>query len=146
MEQQLSSPPSELDNKLTPMQRANAHLNVARGLHHAYIMLLRTQGLTSKNHPYHQESERLKVYGKKVRKLESAEYLATHKPALELNIGAANRFISHAIPDLSADQKTALKEVSSKRKQADESTGTPAEMARAFLEQTLGSTKAKKSK
>jgi hypothetical protein len=51
------------------------------------------------------------VYGKKVRKLESAEYLATHKPALELNIGAANRFISHAIPDLSADQKTALKEV-----------------------------------
>jgi len=51
------------------------------------------------------------VYGKKVRKLESAEYLALNKPALELNIGAANRFISHAIPDLSKDQKAALKEV-----------------------------------
>ena len=55
--------------------------------------------------------ERLKVYGKKVRKLESAEYLAVNKPALELNVGAANRFISHAIPDLSREQKVALKEV-----------------------------------
>jgi len=51
------------------------------------------------------------VYAKKVRKLESAEYLAVNKPALELNIGAANRFISHAIPDLNADQKAALKQV-----------------------------------
>ena len=51
------------------------------------------------------------MYGKKVRKLESAEYLAVNKPALELNVGAANRFISHAIPDLSREQKVALKEV-----------------------------------
>ena len=41
--------------QLTPLQRANAHLNVAKGLYYAYLMLLRTQGLTSKTHPYHQE-------------------------------------------------------------------------------------------
>ena len=57
--------------------------------------------------------DRLKAYGKKVRKLESAEYLATHKPATEVNIAAANRFINHAIPDLSQDQKAALKQASS---------------------------------
>ena len=55
--------------------------------------------------------DRLKAYGKKVRKLESAEYLALHKPATEINIAAANRFINHAIPDLSKEQKAALKQV-----------------------------------
>jgi len=75
--------------------------------------------------------------------------LSVHKPALELNIGAANRFISHAIPDLSQSQKAALKEIGVKRKQGEEGNileGSPADMARAFLEQTLGSTAPKRAK
>ena len=55
--------------------------------------------------------ERLKAYNKKVRKLESADFLAKHRPATEINIAAANRFINHAIPNLSSEQKAALKQV-----------------------------------
>lgn len=54
--------------------------------------------------------ERLKVYGKKIRRLESEEYLAKTRPSLEVNIAAANRFINNAIPDLSKEQKQALKQ------------------------------------
>lgn len=44
--------------QLTPLQRANAHLAVARGLYHTYLLLLRTQGLVSKNHPIEEEAVR----------------------------------------------------------------------------------------
>ena len=54
--------------------------------------------------------ERLKFYGRKVRKLESATFLAKHQPSLDLDVAAANRFITHAIPDLRRDQKRALKQ------------------------------------
>ena len=57
--------------------------------------------------------ERIKFYGRKVRKLESATFLAKHQPSLDLNVAAANRFITHAIPDLCEDQKQALKQAMS---------------------------------
>lgn len=53
----------------------------------------------------------MKFYAKKVRKLESEEYLSTHKPSMEVNVAAANRFITHAIPDLNKEQKAALRKV-----------------------------------
>ena len=55
--------------------------------------------------------ERLRLYTKKVEKVESEKWLKEHKPALSLSIAAANRFITNAIPDLSAEQKTALRQV-----------------------------------
>ena len=55
--------------------------------------------------------ERLRLYTKKVEKVESEKWLKEHKPALSLSIAAANRFITNAIPDLSAEQKAGLRKV-----------------------------------
>lgn len=55
--------------------------------------------------------ERLKHYDKKVKKLESADYLAKNRRSLTLNIGAANRFIDNAVPSLTKEQKEALRQV-----------------------------------
>ena len=55
--------------------------------------------------------ERLRLYTKKVEKVESEKWLKEHKPALSLSIAAANRFITNAIPDLSSEQKAALRKV-----------------------------------
>ena len=38
-------------------------------------------------------------------------WLAKHKPSTQINVGAANRFISHALPELTPAQKAALKQV-----------------------------------
>lgn len=54
---------------------------------------------------------RLKVYAGKVEKAAAAQWLSTHRPKTQVNLAAANRFITHAIPELSQEQKTALQEV-----------------------------------
>lgn len=43
-------------------------------------------------------------------KAESAEYLRTHKPSGSVDVAAANRFISHALPDLTDEQRRKLKQ------------------------------------
>ena len=55
--------------------------------------------------------ERLRLYEKKVRKLESERWLAHNSAQTQINVAAANRFISAAIPDLTATQRAALKTV-----------------------------------
>jgi hypothetical protein len=52
-----------------------------------------------------------KAYAKKVRKEVAREELGTTKRGLEVNIDAAHRFITHAIPELSAKQKEQLQAV-----------------------------------
>ena len=39
-----------------------------------------------------------------------AAWLAQHKPMTQVNVTAANRFISHALPDLGPEQRAALKQ------------------------------------
>ena len=53
------------------------------------------------------QQERVKLYQKKIQKAESAAYVAANKSSTEINIAAANRFITHAIPELTAQQKQA---------------------------------------
>ena len=55
--------------------------------------------------------ERLRLYEMKVRKLESEQWLAHNSAQTQINVAAANRFISAAIPDLTATQRAALKTV-----------------------------------
>lgn len=43
-------------------------------------------------------------------KAESAEYLRTHKPSGSVDVAAANRFISHALPDLTDEQRRKLRQ------------------------------------
>lgn len=55
--------------------------------------------------------DRIQRYKKKLKKLISDEELAVTRRSLTLNVGAANRFIDAAIPDLPEDQKKALRKV-----------------------------------
>lgn len=55
--------------------------------------------------------ERLRLYKKKIHKVESQKWFKEHKRSLEVNVSAANRFISNAIPELTAEQRSALKKV-----------------------------------
>ena len=53
----------------------------------------------------------MRLYDKKVRKLESERWLAHNSAQTQINVAAANRFISAAIPDLTPTQRAALKAV-----------------------------------
>ena len=55
--------------------------------------------------------DRTKLYDEKVQKAATAVWLAKHRPSTLINVGAANRFISHALPELTPAQKAALKQV-----------------------------------
>jgi len=71
--------------------------------------------------------DRIRLYQKKVQKLEHDQTLATSRRSTAIDIGAANRFISAAVTDLSAQQKAALQQVqhlnaddrTAKRRRAD---------------------------
>ena len=70
---------------------------------------------------------RIRLYHKKVQKLENDQKLATSRRTTAIDIGAANRFITAAVTDLSAQQKAALQQVEhcsprdsgAKRRQSD---------------------------
>lgn len=76
---------------------------------------------------YPMVQDRIRLYHKKVQKLENDQKLATSRRMTAIDIGAANRFITAAVTDLSAQQKAALQQVehrgaddrSAKRRQAE---------------------------
>lgn len=63
--------------------------------------------------------ERLAAYEKKVKKAITADDLARHRPGTSLNIAAANRFIDAAIPDLTQEQKQAIRNLGKRSAVAD---------------------------
>ena len=71
--------------------------------------------------------DRIRLYHKKVQKLENDQTLATSRRTTAIDVGAANRFISAAVTDLSSQQKAALQQVersstddrAAKRRQSD---------------------------
>lgn len=54
--------------------------------------------------------ERLRRYEAKLRRATLDDELARTRPSSDLNVAAANRFIANAIPDLTAEQKQALRD------------------------------------
>lgn len=54
-----------------------------------------------------------------VSKAESTEYLRTHRPTATLDVAAANRFINHAIPDLTNDQRARIRAAEATIKASD---------------------------
>ncbi len=98
------------DSQLTHLQRAQALQKLTAAAHAAYALWLRCTGLDpAKQQAVQQEAARLAVYSKKVDKAVAAEIVRNSRPALSLDVGAAGRFIEHAIPELSAQQRTALR-------------------------------------
>ena len=57
------------------------------------------------------EQGKLQQLWKRLRDTRDAEELASSQPSVSLNIGAANRFISQAVPELSQEQRRKLREV-----------------------------------
>lgn len=55
--------------------------------------------------------ERIQLYQRKVQKLESEKWLQENSAQTQVNVAAANRFISAAIPDLTPAQRGVLKAV-----------------------------------
>ena len=55
--------------------------------------------------------DRIRLYHKKIQKLENDQKLATSRRTTAVDIGAANRFITAAVTDLSVQQKAALQQM-----------------------------------
>eukprot|EP00951_Prasinocladus_malaysianus_P011916 scaffold88337_cov41-Prasinocladus_malaysianus.AAC.1 len=62
-------------------------------------------------HPLKKAKDRMLAYSKRVASAVAEHELSTSSRALSVDISAANRFIEHAVPDLSAEQKRQLKQV-----------------------------------
>jgi len=127
-----------LDSQLKPLERAELHVTLAAAANTLFRMYLKTQGVPLDAHPVNRELERVQMY---LDKVERAKNTAGPRTAA-LNVDAANRFITHAIPDLSADQKKRLREVNQReRSKASEKSASKKpkrvsakEAANAFLE------------
>ncbi|CAM6036776.1 unnamed protein product [Sphagnum compactum] len=96
---------------LTPVERASTFLCLSKALTTLFSFHLRTSGICPEKHAAHSEVERVSLYHDKVMKALDQSKGAL-QPTSAIDVGAANRFIEHAIPDLSADQKRRMWEVS----------------------------------
>lgn len=94
---------------LEPLQRAELHLSQAQTLKALLDLLRKCNGHTETDGSFAKEADRLEAYEKKVRKAVSGKLLSDARPTVALDVAAANRFIDHAIPDLTPEQRQALK-------------------------------------
>jgi hypothetical protein len=105
---------------LSHLERARVLMALWQAVHAAYVAHGRTHGLDvastsgigiggmQPGEAMRKEAARLAAYFKKVNKAVAAEELRHSRPSLSLNVAAANRFIDHAIPDLTTNQRQAL--------------------------------------
>mmetsp|Transcript_23506 Transcript_23506/g.39385 ORF Transcript_23506/g.39385 Transcript_23506/m.39385 type:complete len:193 (+) Transcript_23506:236-814(+) len=132
----------QLESQLKPLERAELHVTLAFAANALFGMYLKTQGVPMAEHPVKRELDRVQMYQQKVERAKFTERPRTGA----LNVDAANRFITHSIPDLSADQKKRLREINqrerTKSQDQDAKAKTPRqksitakEAANAFLEE-----------
>ncbi|CAL8470224.1 g9766 [Coccomyxa elongata] len=92
-----------------PLSQATEQLLMAQTVSVLYQCYLRLSGEAVEDTTHAKDMERLSIYRKKIEKVESEKWFKEHKRTLEVNVSAANRFISHAIPELTNEQRSALK-------------------------------------
>lgn len=126
----LEASPKDIAAQLTPLERVKVNLALAQSVVTLYQLHRRLDAAALDKHPIQKELERLAAYERKVKKAVAADDLARLRPGTSLNIAAANRFIDAAIPDLSAEQKQALRTLG-KQQQADAAAGQDAAPASA---------------
>lgn len=107
---------------LSLLDSAQYHYGVAEVVLTLYNSIYRLRGKKNTSARFEKEVQRLQQYRKKVQKALSAEELRNNRPTATLNIAAANRFIDHAIPDLTTEQRQALKRAS--KEVSDKKNGT----------------------
>ncbi|KAL4421998.1 hypothetical protein ABPG77_005428 [Micractinium sp. CCAP 211/92] len=96
-------------SKMPPLERAQAQLALAQATAALFQLLLRANGVDPSDHESRKEQERLAQYGKKVRRAAAEKELRESRRSLEVNVAAVNRFISAAVPELTQEQRAALK-------------------------------------
>eukprot|EP01024_Parvocaulis_polyphysoides_P040465 TRINITY_DN36825_c0_g1_i4.p2 TRINITY_DN36825_c0_g1~~TRINITY_DN36825_c0_g1_i4.p2 ORF type:complete len:142 (-),score=27.06 TRINITY_DN36825_c0_g1_i4:122-547(-) len=95
-------------SELAPLQEAHLQLLLARSGQAVYDIFMNTLGKESDSKTNHQ---RLKAYTKKVQQSETQLLQTEEQQNLKLDIQAANRFIEHALPELTKEQKQLMKQV-----------------------------------
>ncbi|XP_024401229.1 uncharacterized protein [Physcomitrium patens] len=108
----LTSPESrESIQLLSPADRASYFLAIAKAANALFCLHLRTTGQDPEKHGVKSELERVSVYNDKVAAAIDRS-MAPSRPTSAINVPAANRFIEHAIPDLTEEQKQKVREIS----------------------------------
>ncbi len=108
-----SSSSEQQQEEMTQLERAQALLAVARAVHTMHVLRQRASSGVAGLAPgsaAEKEEKRLAVYANKVNKAVAADMLSKARKSATLNVAAANRFIDAAIPELSAEQKAALRQ------------------------------------
>ncbi|XP_018422445.1 PREDICTED: nuclear nucleic acid-binding protein C1D [Nanorana parkeri] len=101
---------SELLQKLDPVEQAKLDLVSAYTLNSLFWVYLVTQGINPKEHPVKDELERIRSYMNRVKEI------TDRKKAARLDKGAAQRFIKHALCDLTPEEDSPAKKKSKSKK------------------------------
>mmetsp|Transcript_15613 Transcript_15613/g.43670 ORF Transcript_15613/g.43670 Transcript_15613/m.43670 type:complete len:219 (-) Transcript_15613:30-686(-) len=105
----LNLSPKDLE-QLEPLEAAQVQMALAQAANALFKMYLMSAGTDPANSSVKKEEERLQQYSKRLAAAMNEHQLANSKRSLAVDIGAANRFIEHAIPDLSSEQKVMLRD------------------------------------
>uniref|UniRef100_A0A061R305 Nuclear nucleic acid-binding protein C1D n=1 Tax=Tetraselmis sp. GSL018 TaxID=582737 RepID=A0A061R305_9CHLO len=96
--------------QLKPLEAAQLQLGLAQSAMALFKLYLLSVGTDPSGHAVQKEEERLREYSRKIAAArEEEEAAAAKSSALSLDIAAANRFIEHAIPELTEDQRAQLR-------------------------------------
>eukprot|EP00246_Nothoceros_aenigmaticus_P003504 TRINITY_DN14673_c0_g1_i1.p1 TRINITY_DN14673_c0_g1~~TRINITY_DN14673_c0_g1_i1.p1 ORF type:complete len:185 (+),score=20.47 TRINITY_DN14673_c0_g1_i1:435-989(+) len=95
---------------LNPVDRATTFLQLARTTGSLFSLYLRTKGISPDDHPVRKELDRVGLY---VDKVERASYKSTapSRPTSSVDVPAAGRFIEHALPDLTQEQRLRVQQI-----------------------------------
>ncbi|GAB4814187.1 hypothetical protein N2152v2_001233 [Parachlorella kessleri] len=105
----LQTSPKDIESQLDAAGCAQVYLALAQTLHSLLGLYLKACGVAPEDHDTAKEKERLEAYRRKVNKVVAEKELSESRRSLEVNVAALNRVITHAVPDLSAGQKQALR-------------------------------------
>ncbi|PNH08583.1 Nuclear nucleic acid-binding protein C1D [Tetrabaena socialis] len=100
-----------------PLERARLCVALAKAVNSLHHVYLRAHGRDPLDEPAagsasssaRQEMERIRQYGKKVSRAVQEAETRSARPSLRMDVAAASRFIDAALPDLTAQQREALK-------------------------------------
>ncbi|KAL0330201.1 UNVERIFIED_CONTAM: Nuclear nucleic acid-binding protein C1D [Sesamum radiatum] len=111
LEEFLSYCNTETLSRMEPLERAQALFLVAKATTTLFALRLRCKGIDPDDHPVKKELERLDLYQEKLQRSMDL-HKAPLRPSATINPQAAARFIEHSLPDLSAEQRKSMREIS----------------------------------
>lgn len=96
---------------LSPLEQASTFLCLSKTVNALFCLHLRCKGISPDDHFSSSEVERVTLYEDKI-----GHFMDRDKgpkcPSSSLDIQAASRFIEHAIPDLTEEQKKGIRDIS----------------------------------